>query len=38
LLVLGQGLAFGRENRLATMLLIIRAEVSGLIVALIKAN
>jgi len=35
---LGQGLAFFGENWLATMLLIIRAEVSRLIVALPEAN
>ena len=35
---LGQGLAFFDENRLATMLLIIRDEVSRLIFALTEAN
>jgi len=34
---LGQGLAFLGENRLATMLLIIRDEVSRLIVSLTEA-
>jgi len=34
----GRGLAFFGENRLATMLLIIRAEVSRLIVAVTEAN
>jgi len=37
-LFLGQGLAFFGENKLATMLLIIRAEVSTLIAALTEAN
>jgi len=35
---LGQGLAFFGENRLTTMLLIVRAEVSRLNVALTEAN
>jgi len=34
----GRGLAFFGENRLATLLLITRAEVSRLIVALTEAN